>query len=86
MLPSFLLASTTKFLEARVYDWSEDQEEEEAAPLAGEQSQASVSPESEVRARALIEAKGSTCGGRKVGSPRCQYTKIRREQRIQVLM
>ncbi len=51
------MASTTKFLEARVYDWSEDQEEEEAAPLAGEQSQASVSPESEVRARALIEAK-----------------------------
>jgi hypothetical protein len=26
-----LLASTTKFLEARVYDWSQEEEEKEAA-------------------------------------------------------
>ncbi len=28
---SFLLASTTKFLEARVYDWNQEEEETEAA-------------------------------------------------------
>jgi hypothetical protein len=28
---SFLLASTTKFLEARVYDWSQEEEEEKEA-------------------------------------------------------
>ncbi len=46
---SFLLASTTKFLEARVYDWSQEEEEKEAAegqPL--EVSAASGDTETEV--------------------------------------
>jgi hypothetical protein len=44
-----LLASTTKFLEARVYDWSQEEEETEAAegqPL--EVTAGSGDPETEV--------------------------------------